>query len=130
MDTTNRKPMHYVIIIPGLGDYVGHIEMATGNWPRSGLHPIVFPIGWHNHETFETKLQKLCTLVDKLSKTGSEISVVGCSAGGSAALNLFIERSHALKNAVSVCGMLREGHRTGLRSFSARPKPAPPSPNR
>jgi pimeloyl-ACP methyl ester carboxylesterase len=114
--------MQKVIIIPGLGDHIEATQKATGNWEKFGLHPIVFRMNWYDKESFKSKLQKLCDLVDSESRDGSEVSVAGCSAGGSAALNLFVEHPNGLKKAVSVCGRLKRGNYTGFRSLEMRAK--------
>jgi hypothetical protein len=114
--------MQKVIILPGLGDHVDYVKWVTRNWNQWGLLPIIHSMDWRNHKKFETKLQKLLALVDEHSKDGAGISIVGLSAGGSAALNLFTLRSDVIKNAVNICGRLRQGNEA---SFKKRTKTSP-----
>ena len=116
--------MQKVIILPGLGDHVRYIKWATRNWSQVGLEPIIHPMYWYDGKDFKTKLDEVISLVDDLSKT-SELSVVGCSAGGSAALNVFAARPNKIKRAVSICGRLKIGNKIGFRSLEARAVKSP-----
>ena len=100
---------HNIIILPGLSDGVRNIERVTSWWKYVGLTPHVLPVGWHDGESdFQPKLEKILTLADQLSQEGL-VSIVGTSAGGSAAFNAFLERPGIIRNAVNVCGRLRAG---------------------
>lgn len=112
---------HSVIIIPGLGDEVNSIELATGHWKKFGLEPVVHSVGWHDEEAnFAPKLSILLNLVDELVENNDTLSLVGTSAGGSAVINAFYERKNKVHKVVNVCGRLRVGTKTGFRSFSAK----------
>jgi hypothetical protein len=108
-----------VIIIPGLGDNEKEIRWITGFWKRRGLIPVVHAVGWRDGQGFPQKLAKLISLVDKLDASGFEVSVVGTSAGGSAALNTYWARRNVVKKVVNLCGRLRVGENVGRRSFVA-----------
>lgn len=116
--------LHKVIIIPGLGDNgTRPIELATNHWRRHGLEPYIHLVGWRDGEkSFEPKLKRLLKLVDSFIKTGDRLSLVGTSAGGSAALNVFALRKNRVHRIVNVCGRLRVGPETGFRSFSNQSK--------
>jgi len=114
--------MKKVLIIPGLGEYDEYVEMLTRCWRKYGLEPVIHQMHWSDGEHFALKLEKLVAVVDALSKDGSVISLVGLSAGASAALNLFLERDHAIDRVVSICGRIRKGDQTGYRSFETRTK--------
>ena len=117
---------HKVILIPGLGDQVKPLEWAVKNWPNHGLEPIVHPVGWHDEElSFEPKLGRLVEMIDRFSQKGDTVSLIGTSAGGSAALNAFIERKKVVHRIVNVCGRLRTGPTTGFRSFGAKTASSP-----
>lgn len=118
---------HHTIIIPGLGDEVNKMIWATYHWRRSGLDPIVHSVGWHGGEKeFQPKLQILVDMIDEFADDGDRVSLVGCSAGGSAALNAFFERREAVYRVINVCGRLRTGSQNGFRSFDARTATSPP----
>lgn len=117
---------HYAIIIPGLGDNTRVLEWAVGHWKRYGLDPIVYSVGWRDgEESFRPKLKKLVMLIDQYRKNGDKVSLVGTSAGGSAAMNAFIERKRTIHRVINVCGRLKVGPTTGLRSFATQTKSSP-----
>jgi hypothetical protein len=117
---------HRVIFIPGLGDQVNHITWLTNHWRHYKLIPIVHPIGWYdNKNDFSIKLSMLIKLIDKYSSNGNIVSLVGCSAGGSAVLNAYLERKTKVHRVINVCGRLRSGNYRGLRSFKARTASSP-----
>src|SRR6185369_8412219 len=117
--------MKKVIIIPGLGDQVAYTKLATKGWRKYGIEPVVYSMNWRDGEDFSLKLNNLIKFVDNLSKDGSKISIIGCSAGASAALNVFLERQDIIDKAVSICGRLRKGNQSGFRSFVNRSKTSP-----
>jgi dienelactone hydrolase len=117
---------HSVIVVPGLGDKVRGIQLATSRWQRYGLMPIVHSVGWGNRESeFQPKLDELLNLIDTLSSNNQKVSVVGTSAGGSAAINSFYERNTKIHRAVNVCGRLKVGPTKGLRSFHSKTASCP-----
>jgi pimeloyl-ACP methyl ester carboxylesterase len=117
----SKLPKHKVILIPGLGDQVKPLKWAVRNWPDQDLEPIVHAIRWHDGETsFKPKLKILVDMIDSLSRQGDRVSLIGTSAGGSAALNAFIERSGKVHKMINVCGRLRTGPVTGFRSFGTK----------
>lgn len=112
---------HFVIIIPGLGDNAKEVRWATSHWRRYGLKPVIHSVGWNDKEAdFRPKLERLTGLIDKLSSEGDKVSIVGLSAGGSAAINAYIRRRKKVNKTVSVCGRLIRGNQTGFRSFEKR----------
>jgi hypothetical protein len=112
---------HKVIIIPGLGDGTERIEWATNFYHKYGLEPVVHNMWWRKGEKhFEPKLKKLISLVDKLSKNGDRVSLIGTSAGSSAVMNAFVARKKKIYKVISVCGRLRQGEEKGFRSFEAK----------
>ncbi len=108
---------HYnVVIIPGLSDDVKKLQFATAWWRKRGLNPHVIKIGWYDESNrLQLKIDEILQLIDKLSDQ-SLVSLVGTSAGGSLAFNIFLQRMDTIHKAVSICGRLRAGkHR--LRSL-------------
>ncbi|HZE87216.1 MAG TPA: hypothetical protein VE090_03335 [Methylomirabilota bacterium] len=100
---------HHVIYVPGLDDGRKGYELIIHRWSLFGIIPHVHRIGWKDGENnFSPKLQKLVEVVDNLIKQGKIVSLVGGSAGGSAVLNTFLERSQ-INAVVNVCGRLRAG---------------------
>ena len=104
------KTPHYIIIIPGLGDNVKSMKLATSWWKKYGLEIVVHYVGWRDgSKDFDKKLNEVINLVDELSKKG-QVSVVGTSAGASLAFNTFINRSDKINKAISICGRLKKGN--------------------
>lgn len=62
----------------------------------------------------------LLKMIDQYVEDGDKVSLVGCSAGGSAALNAFFERRNTVHRVINVCGRLRTGEQRGFRSYEAR----------
>ena len=117
---------HRVIIVPGLGDDSDKISWATNHWRKHCLDPVVHSIGWRDKDAeFQSKLNILVKLIDQLTKDGDKVSLVGCSAGGSAVLNAFFERKNVVHRVISVCGRLRSGNQKGFRSFETRTASSP-----
>lgn len=117
---------HCVIIIPGLGDQKKEIQLLVSHWRRHGLTPIVHGLGWWDGErSFVPKLARFVRLIDECRKQGARVSLVGCSAGGSAVINAFSSRRRAIHRVVTICGRLRRGREPGFRSFAARTSSSP-----
>ncbi len=117
---------HTIIFIPGLGDETTVLRLITRHWRMYGLEPVVYSVGWHDGEdSFRLKLARLEKMIDQLAKNGDRVSLVGTSAGGSAALNAFIERKNKVHRVINVCGRLRVGPTTGFRSFASKTKSSP-----
>ncbi len=117
---------HFVIIIPGLGDEVGTLQKVTSHWKKYGLEPVMHSVGWRDGKNeFLPKLARLIVLIDRLAKDGAIVSLVGTSAGGSAALNAFIERRNVIHGVINVCGRLRTGPEKGFRSFQSKTASSP-----
>lgn len=114
---------HTVIIIPGLGDDAHKLEFATKHFIKHNLTPHVYSVAWHKEPyDFHTKLTQLLSLIDNYKSNGSKVSLIGCSAGGSAVLNAFVERLNSIRRVINVCGRLRTGNQKGFRSYEARTK--------
>ncbi|PJE62393.1 hypothetical protein COU88_05240 [Candidatus Roizmanbacteria bacterium CG10_big_fil_rev_8_21_14_0_10_39_6] len=115
-----------VIIIPGLGDNTRVLEIMTLHWKKHGLMPYVHSVGWRNNkDSFGIKLQELVSLIDHFLKRKDTVSLVGTSAGGSAALNAFFKRKRVIHRVVSICGRSRLGPTAGFRSFANMTKTSP-----
>src|SRR3989344_6867071 len=118
--------MHHVIIVPGLGDRVGLTIWATNHWRNYGLKPHVYSMDWYSPElSLDTKLNKLASFINQLAEDNNQVSLVGCSAGASAVLNVFLEHRDKINKVVSICGRLRDGKHQGFHSLKTRSKSSP-----
>ncbi|MEK7168541.1 MAG: hypothetical protein AAB532_02255 [Patescibacteria group bacterium] len=115
---------HHVIYIPGLNDQRRGYERLIRRWSTYGVTPHVHRVGWLDQESFRPKLERLVDQVDQYLDEGQAVSLVGASAGGSAALNALIERPK-ITAVVNLFGRLRKGEnvRPSL-DFAARKSPA------
>ena len=112
---------HRVIIGPGLDGRIGGLRWLTRNWQEKyDLRPEVIPIIWKDGNHFAPKLREITDLIDKFSEKGDLVSLVGCSASGSAMLNAFVERKEAIHKVVNNDGFARPGNAKSFRSFSQR----------
>lgn len=104
------KKVHNVIVLPGLSDDVNNLKLLTSWWQKLGLKVHVLKVGWHDDSvSFEAILEKILLFVDKLGDKGEKVSIIGISAGGSLALNIFMERPEKIDKCVNICGRLRAG---------------------
>jgi hypothetical protein len=105
---------HVAIIIPGLGE-LERFQLLTSHWRKYHIESVHHRVGWHDSKHFEASLGKILARIDSCSNTGTKVSLIGCSAGGSAALNAFLERKNTVHKVISLCGWLRVGeHRKYL----------------
>ena len=112
---------HSVIFVPGLSGTTSHIANMTEHWRNHGLYPIMHPVPWRDRQTdFRLILESLIDHIDECVARGEKVSIVGTSAGGSAALNAFIDRHQTIHKVVLVCARLKVGPTTGFRSFASK----------
>ncbi len=107
MTSPEAKPQ--IIFIPGLGDNIEAMTWATKGWKKMGVETHISRVGWYDGEDFEPKLERMLVLIDELHKRG-KVYVIGSSAGGSFAFNVFRERQDVIEKAVNNCGRLRRGN--------------------
>ncbi len=101
----------HVLIIPGLGDKTFLLQKITNNWTKKyNLIPHVVAFGWkNNNQTFDEGMKKLNTELNNLYTSNGKIILIGTSAGGSAAINLYIENKEKVEKVINVCGRLIKG---------------------
>jgi len=90
-------------------DDVAAISFFTKLWPLFGFIPVVLKFGWRdikNEFDFTERINKIIVKVDRLSQDG-KVSIVGCSAGGNIAINVFFKRADAIQKVVNICGALK-----------------------
>jgi hypothetical protein len=118
--------IHQVIIVPGLGDDGRKLSLTVAHFRKHGLIPVIHCIGWRDGETeFQPKLERLVRLIDQIANEGNRVSLIGCSAGGSAVLNAFIKRKKTVEKVITVCARLKTGNYRGFRSFKTRTASSP-----
>lgn len=99
-----------IILLPGLGEHLSITRFATRDWnKRYGVNVVIPHIGWYDQESLKPKIQRLDTLIDDLHNAGP-LALIGLSAGGSLAFNLFFTHQNQISQAINVCGRLRTGN--------------------
>lgn len=104
-----NEKLHNVLILAGTNDQKGknRLELATNHWKSHGIDTTVYNVGWKDGSiNFELKLAEIEKLVEELSAKGP-VSIVGISAGASAAFNLLLKRPDVIQKAIGVCGRIR-----------------------
>jgi len=112
---------HHVIYVPGLGDHRTYgQDMAIQLWRLFGLVPHYFPLGWATRDGFDVKLGWLLERIDSLRRQGHTVSLVGVSAGASAALAAYAARPQ-LVGVVCICGKIQRPERVQPITYQNNP---------
>lgn len=102
---------HYIIYIPGLGDSrTGGQALALRFWSAWGVRARLVQMNWADTGHFNPKLQTILDTIDSLVHQGYTVSLVGVSAGASAALNAYAQRLDSIHSVTLVCGQILGGH--------------------
>lgn len=81
---------NYILYIPGLGDGYDPIrKKALRAWSLFGVTAQLVPMVWYDGQSYEQKYQQASDIIVRLVDSGARVSLVGESAGGSMAINLF-----------------------------------------
>jgi pimeloyl-ACP methyl ester carboxylesterase len=104
--------MHYVVYVPGLGDHntKGQARLL-GAWRLWGVKPVLVHMLWADKQPFAPKLERLLAKIDELAADGNAVSLVGASAGASAALAAFAARKDNVHKVILLCGEVKVGVR-------------------
>lgn len=120
---------HHIIYIPGLNDQSlisrNLVKLLPFFWESQGFHAHVVSPRWEEGARFAPKLKLITDEIDRLVDQGHRVSLVGQSAGGSAALNAFYERRNVVNGVVNATGRLKAGvHVRPSLEWAARNSPA------
>ncbi len=115
---------HHVIIIRGLGDH-GSMQVEWNFiiklWGHFGVKVHVFTPSWADNEPFSLKLKRLTDQIDYLTAQGFLVSLVGISAGASAALNAYVVKKDKVHKVLFICGKIRSPDKVNARYFIENP---------
>lgn len=105
---------HHVIYLPGLGDNknVTGQRFAVGLWRAWGVRPHLYQMKWGDGKPFQPKLDGLLSVINELSSKGS-VSLVGSSAGATAAINAYAARPQAIQAVVCIAGKINNPQTIG-----------------
>lgn len=96
---------HYIVYIPGLGDnYDGLRRFLLFFWRIYGVKVEHVPVKWYDGKSYEDKYERANAAIRNAQALGYKVSVIGESAGGSMAMNVFA-RNEKLHRLVSLCGV-------------------------
>lgn len=113
---------HYVLYIPGLSDHRGTFQQrAVKLWPLYGLRGEFVPMQWNDGEVFEQKQRRILDRIDQLNAEGYEVSLVGTSAGGGAALNVFASVPDKIHRVVVICATIGGGEHYSEHTYRKNP---------
>lgn len=111
---------HHVIYIPGLGDHKTYGQpLALNLWRLYGLNPVYLPLSWHKQEGLEKKLDKIDEKILSIGQD-EEISLVGVSAGASAALN-YASMNVSIRRIVLICGKVQHPESIRAKVYESNP---------
>ncbi len=101
----NMSKSTHVIYIPGLGDgYDGARRFLLGLWRYRDVSVALVPMRWMVDDGFETKRQRVYDAIDKAQRQNKRIVLIGESAGGSMAVNVYASRKDEIARVVTLCG--------------------------
>ena len=114
---------HHIIYIPGIGDHRTYYQpQILSIWRAYGVKVHYHPVIWRSqHESWNKKLNKLSNLIETLYDEGATVSLVGISAGASAALNAYAVNKDKLHAVVYICGKLRHPETIGRSYYDRNP---------
>ncbi len=104
---------HHIIYVPGLNDQNilnrNLAKLIPFYWHKFSVTTHIIAPHWEEGDSFGPKLKLLLREVDALIYHGHIITIVGQSAGGSAAMNAFCERRNMIHKVVNITGRLNRG---------------------
>jgi hypothetical protein len=122
-----KGTQHHLIYIPGLNDQYQKqiIKIPQFFWKTQGFYShVIFP-EWEKGYKFAPKLKLITDKIDELINLRHTVSLVGQSAGGSAALIAFCERRDVLNGVVNATGRMRAGEKVSpTLEYASRYSPA------
>jgi hypothetical protein len=117
---------HIVIIVSGLSDNTFGLNILTKHFIQKDIKPIVYSFSWlDNSSNYKQKMARLLQLIDKTYAKPFKLSLIGTSAGGSAAINAYCLRKSKIYKVINICGRLRVEPKTGYRSFNEKTRNSP-----
>lgn len=113
---------HTVIYIFGLGDHRSRGQtLAVQLWRLRGVGVRVHHMHWNQAGTLDAKLAPLIENIDALHAAGRRVSLVGVSAGASAAIHAYARRPQIVHRVVCLCGKLRHAETVHPRVYHTNP---------
>ena len=83
--------MQTVIFVRALSDNTASLTLILLLWEKDGINVQVHTPWKKRNEGFERKLTRLLEKIDRVSKKGGKVSLVGISAGDSLIRNAYVQ---------------------------------------
>lgn len=96
---------HTIFYIPGLGDsYDDYREKALKGWSVFGVAATLVPMKWYDGGTYEERFRYASGVIAEATARPGRVTVIGESAGGSMAINLFAANDR-IDSLVTIAGV-------------------------
>ena len=116
------KRQHHIIYIPGIHDDRLKVQsFLVSLWRVYGVRGHCHEMPCFGPEPYEPKFKSLLERIDRYSSQGHRISLVGASAGASAAINAYVERRNAIGGLAYICGKINAPETVSKRTYSNNP---------
>ncbi|HET7059970.1 MAG TPA: hypothetical protein VFH99_01470 [Candidatus Saccharimonadales bacterium] len=116
------KRQHHAIYVPGILDDKLRIQSTiVATWRLYGVHGHCHEIPWAGAEAWRPKFQRLLAEIDKYHSQGHQVSLVGASAGASAVLNAYAERSDKINGLIYICAKINTPETVSQKTYDENP---------
>lgn len=96
------RPTKQLIIIPGLGDNkVSGYSVFAAVWRLLGYRTSVYTFGWDDPTS--EYVQKYAAFKKYIDQCKDPVSIIGISAGGTAAVTMLLDQPDKIEKVVTVC---------------------------
>ncbi len=112
---------HHVIYVPGIMDNAMGHGFLIKTWWLYGLSGHCHAMPWAGQENYEPKLERLLNQIDKYTAKGHKVSLLGFSAGASAVINAYVERSDKINSVILVCPKINGPETVSDRTYADNP---------
>ncbi len=94
-----------IIYISGLGDrYDSFRRLALKHWGIYGVETELVSMSWADGKSYEEKKQRVIDAIHAVDSTSTRVVIIGESAGGSMALNVYADQADYIFKAMTLCG--------------------------
>src|SRR5215216_6113583 len=94
-----------IFYISGFGGHYDKFRrFALKFWKLYGVNARLISTSWSNKESYEQKFKRITDAIDAIDTKTTNIILIGESAGGSLALNVFASRKEKIHKTITLCG--------------------------
>lgn len=116
------KRQHQVIYVPGILDDKFRIQGTLVRlWRFHGVRGHCHEIPWAGTEGWRPKFQRLLDKIDKYHSQGHQVSLIGASAGASAVLNAYAERTDKISSLIYICAKINAPETVSQKTYDENP---------